>query len=107
MIKCAVDNKDYTMRRGFTIIELMIIISILGILAAVAVPAFMEYREAEKAKQAAKPAEKMPLIKHATQHLCVDGFMYTRVIILNDRPASYLVITLGHDGKIVRCPAEK
>jgi len=38
-------------RKGFTLIELMIVIAIIGILMAIAIPNFMAYRKKQKLEQ--------------------------------------------------------
>jgi len=58
-------------KRGFTLIELMIVIAIIGILSAIAVPNFLSYRA--KAQNAAAEEEADNFYIAAMAHYAADG----------------------------------
>lgn len=63
-------------RKGFTLIELMIVVAILGILAVVAVPAFIKYMRRAKTTEAIDELDKIfkgAVLYYATPHISKAG----------------------------------
>jgi len=62
-------NKYSSARRGFTLVEIMIVVAIIALLAAIAVPNFMRAR---KRSQATKILEDLRILSSAASQYAID-----------------------------------
>ena len=98
-------------QKGFTLIELMIVVAIIGILAAVAVPAYMKYIGRSRVTSMIIPSVHS-IETNIAEHYAVNGTMVSttdeRTAIMADADTTYLstvnITSAGILSMIVNAP---
>ncbi len=97
-------------QKGFTLIELMIVVAIIGILAAVAIPAYSNYTkkakfvEVTQATQAIKTAVEVCSQDLGTVTGCTGGSSGIPVDVVTGNATKYVDTVTTVDGKITATP---
>jgi type IV pilus assembly protein PilA len=79
------------LRKGFTLIELMIVVAIIGILAAIAIPAFVKYIKQSKTSETGlnlKTLADGASSYYQADHYDTDGFPISEKVFPSDAPGA-------------------
>ena len=89
------------MKKGFTLVELMIIIAVMGILAAIAVPSFYAARKQVKNEQWMLPVGRTITVPGTSQK----GIIIKHLEARTDKPRYEVMFANGKEGVTIKLSA--
>ena len=94
----------HTVQKGFTLIELMIVVAIIGILAAVALPAYQDYTKRAKVSEVLLAASAAK--NSVTEYANANGVLPAQASLTVQSQASQYVASVAWNGSSIVATAQ-
>src|ERR1700761_6098647 len=94
-------KREQSLQKGFTLIEIMIVVAIIGLLAAIAIPSFVHARTSSQQNAC---INNLRQIDGAKQNWALDNRETPDTVPVKDNVQPYL--GRGNNGTLPSCPAD-